>query len=117
MRNYHQLTSEERYALSAMRKQGCTKAQIGRVLGRHRSTIGRELKRNTRKDGGYRPFTADERARGRRSRSRRNRQFGGAQWALVAQCLQEQWSPEQIAGRFKQDGLLSISHETIYRYV
>ena len=60
---------------------------------------------------------ADDLARWRRSRSRRNRQFGWEDWAIVAQCLQEEWSPEQVAGRFKLDGLMSISHETIYRYV
>jgi IS30 family transposase len=68
---YHQLTSEERYALSALRRQGLSQAAIGRALGRHPSTIGREVKRNSRKDGGYRPFSAGEMARGRLSRSRR----------------------------------------------
>ena len=117
MRKYHQLTSEERYARSTLRKQGFTQGGIARALGRHRSTISRELRRNSRRDGGYRPSTADDFARWRRSRSRRNRQFGPAQWELVEACLQEEWSPEQIAGRFRRNGLLSISHETIYRYV
>ncbi len=117
MRQYHQLTSEERYALSALRKQGYSVRRIARALDRAPSTISREIRRNRRKDGGYRPFTADERARGRRSRSRRNRQFGQAEWALVEACLQEQWSPEQISGWLKLQRLLSISHETIYRYV
>jgi IS30 family transposase len=117
MRKYRQLTSEERYALSALRKQGLTNAEIGRALGRHRSTIGRELARNTRKDGGYRPSTAQEATNGRRSKSRRNRQFREPQWALVVARLEIQWSPEQIAGRLKKSGELRISHETIYRYV
>jgi len=114
---YHQLTSEERYALSALRRQGLSRAEIGRTLGRHPSTIGRELKRNSRKDGGYRPSTAGEMTRGRRSRSRRNQQFTSEDWSLVLACLRELWSPEQIAGRLARDGLLSISHETIYRYI
>lgn len=117
MRKYHQLTSEERYALSALRKQGCSQAEIGRTLRRAPSTISREVRRNSRRDGGYRPDIADDFARWRRSRSRRNRQFGWGEWALISTCLEEQWSPEQIAGRLKRDGLLSISHETIYRYV
>jgi IS30 family transposase len=47
---YHQLTSGERYMLSALRKQGLSQAEIARALGRHRSTISRELRRklNTR---------------------------------------------------------------------
>ncbi len=87
MRKYHQLTSEERYALSALRKQGCSQGEIARTLGRAPSTISREVRRNSRRDGGYRPATADDFARWRRSRSRRNRQFGWEQWTLIATCL------------------------------
>jgi transposase, IS30 family len=115
--SYHQLTSEERYALSTLRTQGFNPAQIARALGRHRSTICRELQRNSRGDGGYRPSTADDFTRGRRSRSRRNWQFTDQHWALVREKLQEYWSPEQIAGRLRRQRLLSISHETIYRYI
>jgi transposase, IS30 family len=114
---YHQLTSEERYALSALRRQGLSQAAIGRALGRHPSTIGREVKRNSRQDGGYRPSSAGEMARGRLSRSRRNWRFGEPEWALVRSRLELHWSPEQIAGRLRREKLLRISHETIYRYV
>ena len=114
---YHQLTSEERYALSVLRKQGLNNCQIARELGRHRSTIGREIERNARKDGGYRPNKADEYARARRWRSRRNWHFTDQDFALVREKLLELWSPEQIAGRLRAQRKLRISHETIYRYV
>ena len=117
MRTYHQLTSGERYALKALRRQGLSKAEIGRAMGRHRSTIGRELARNSRADTGYRPYTADEMTRARRRRSRRNRRFTGADWDLVVARLEKQWSPEQISGRLRRKGKLRISHETIYRYI
>ena len=117
MRVYRQLTSGERYALQALRKQGCNGAEIARALGRHRSTISRELRRNRRSDGGYDPRTADQRARMRRSRSRRNHRITAEDWALVLELLTEQWSPEQIAGRLALEGRLRISHETIYRYI
>lgn len=114
---YRQLTSEERYALSAFRKQGFNQSQIARALGRHRSTICREFQRNTRKDGGYRPYTAQEQANGRRSRSRRNWQFTDRDWDVVRAKLKELWSPDEISGRLRKQCVLSISHETIYRYV
>ena len=41
--SYRQLTPEERYLNSHLRKQGFTKAQIAAQTGRHRSTIGRDL--------------------------------------------------------------------------
>jgi len=117
MRAYHQLTSEERYALAALRRQGCSMAEIARILGRHRSTIYREIQRNRRKDGRYRAFTADQRARARRSRSRRNQRFAPDDFTTVATFLEQKWSPEQIAGRLRADRILSISHETIYRHI
>jgi IS30 family transposase len=115
---YHQLTSGERYMLSALRKQGLNQAQIARELGRHRSTICRELKRNSaRWDGHYRPSKAIERTNGRRSRSRRNQRFSGRDWRRVEKLLREQWSPEQVSGYLRQRRQLRISHETIYRYI
>jgi IS30 family transposase len=114
---YHQLTSGERYELSALRKQGLRPAEIARALGRHRSTISREVRRNSRKDGGYRPSTAHDFARWRRSRSRRNQRFTDADWAIVRSHLHKHWSPEQIAGRLRADRVLSISHESIYLYI
>lgn len=116
MRKYRQLTSGERYALAALGKQGHSQAEIARSLGRHRSTISREL-RNCRPGRRYNAGEACQQARGRRSRSRRNQRFTLADWAVVVSCLEEHWSPEQIAGRLKRKGELSISHETIYRYV
>ena len=115
---YRQLTSEERYMISALRRQGIHQAAIARNLNRHRSTISRELKRNSaRFDGHYRPSIAVERTSGRRSRSRKKSQFTKAQWRSVSELLRCDWSPEQISGHLKAKRLLSISHETIYRYV
>ena len=69
---YHQITFAERYTLGLLRQRGLPPAAIARVLGRHRSTIGREVRRNqAHSDGTYRPPLADWYARGRRSRSRR----------------------------------------------
>lgn len=116
--NYEQLNAEERSALAALHAQGMSPAQIGRYLGRHRSTIGRELRRNAAPyDGGYRSARAQQRAHARRYRSRRNSHFGAAQWARVEALLREEWSPEQVAGDLRRRGELAISHETIYRHV
>ena len=117
MRTYHQLTSEERYALATLKRQGLRPAAIARALGRHRSTICREIERNRRKDGGYRWSTASEKTRGRRSRSRRNQRFTAADWERVEVWLREDFSPEQVSGWLRRFRMLSISHETIYRYI
>lgn len=117
MRKYNQLTSGERYELSALRKQGLHPAAIARALGRHPSTILREVRRNTSHSDqrSYRPELADWYARGRRSRSRRNSQFTADDWARVETLIREDWSPEQVSGWLRRHRILAISHETIYR--
>ena len=115
---YRQITVEERYLLAVLRQLGYPAAAIARVLGRHRSTIGREVRRNrAHSDARYRAELADWYARGRRSRSRRNRRFAAADWVRVAALVREDWSPEQVAGWLRRWGQLAISHETIYRYI
>ena len=115
---YQQITAAERYTLTLLRRQGLCAAAIARILGRHRSTVGREVRRNTtRHDGWYRAEKAQSYATARRARSRRNQRFGPTAWRLVQARLADEWSPEQIAGRLARDGTLSISHETIYRHI
>ena len=115
---YHQITYAERYSLGLLRQRGLAPAAIARMLGRHRSSITREVRRNRgHRDGTYRAPLADWCARSRRSRSRRNTQFTRADWARVKALVHEEWSPEQIAGRLRRQRLLAISHETIYRYI
>ncbi len=116
--SYRQITFAERYTVGLLRRQGLSPAAIARTLGRHRSTVLRELQRNVSiSDGAYRPDVADRYARVRRAASRRNYHFTPADWRQVRHYLEQRWSPEQIAGYLKRRRLLRISHETIYRYI
>ena len=115
---YHQLTQEERYAITAQLMCGDSQTEIARALGRDRSTISRELRRNrTHHDDKYRAEKAHSYAVARRRRCRRRPQFTLAEMALVARLLRKKWSAEQIAGTLKKRGTLHISHETIYRRI
>lgn len=116
--SYHQITSEERYTISTLRMQGHSVSSIARYLGRHRSSIGRELQRNRcPHDGRYRPKTANGRASRRRRECRRRWYFSDGEWQMVMALLRLDWSPEQIAGWLKINKVFSISHATIYRFV
>ena len=115
--SYHQITSGERYMISALQMQGLSPAAIAQQLGRHRSSIGRELQRNRCNDGAYRPPKAVSRTHRRRSWSRRNWQFSDRHLQMVNALLRLDWSPEQIAGWLRLHRVFHISHETIYRHV
>lgn len=115
---YRQITSEQRYTLATLLTQGFNQSESARALGCDRSTVSRELQRNRcGYDGAYRPEKASERTRGRRSRSRRNSQFTQDDWRQITPLLRNDWSPEQVAGYLKATDQLSISHETIYRWI
>ncbi len=118
--HYHQITLAERYTLATLRKQvpALSVAEIARLMGRHRSTIGRELARNSsRRDHVYRTRHAQDEANRRRWRSGRNQRFVTEDWKLVVCLLREGLSPEQISGRLELEGRLTISRESIYRFI
>jgi len=114
---YRQITSEERYAISLLRRRGLSMRRIASELGRAHTTISREIARNSCNDGSYRPFKASHRTRGRRSRSRRNARITVEKWQVVDRYLRMDWSPEQVSGFLRAEGLMRISHESIYVHV
>jgi IS30 family transposase len=121
--SYRHLTMDERNVIYRMQFQGYSDAEIARCLGCHRSTIGRECKRNTTGEGRYDPGNAQTRAHSRRRAHLRRPKTGDPRlMEYVEERLREHWSPEQIAGRLATRppaGLegLSISHTTIYRWI
>ena len=113
---YHQLTREERYLIAWGLRLNQTLREIAEALGRAPSTLSREVRRNaTAHDGAYRSEKADSYAVARRRRSRRGPQYSEAVLAEVDAALRQRWSAEQIVGRFRAEGKVVPSHETIYR--
>jgi IS30 family transposase len=96
-------------------KAGHNQTQIAVVIGCHKSTISRELRRN-RGQKGYRPCQADELAYDRQCEAYRSR-IAWQTWQQVERLLRQEWSPEQIAGRLKFEQQPTVSHECIYLYV
>jgi IS30 family transposase len=99
----------------ALLKIGQTKSKIAEVLGVHKSTISRELKRNKGKRG-YRPKQAQEMA-DQRKRVRIKQRIDHDTWKWIERHLKLDWSPEQISGWRKMNGMSKISHEWIYHYI
>lgn len=113
--NYKQLAREQRYQIYALKKAGQNQSQIALVVGCHKSTISRELRRNQGLKG-YRPFQADELAYDRQCEAYRAR-ITWDTWQEVERLLRLDWSPEQIAGRLKLEKQPTVSHECIYLYI
>jgi transposase, IS30 family len=121
---YGHLTLVERRLIFRLWEAKADIRQIAERLGRHRSTIYREVRRNWYDDteaprmSGYFPTVAhDATARRRRQLGKLHRDQALA--SEVVAKLKQAWSPEQIAGRMRREGSTSgtLCHETIYRYV
>jgi len=104
---YKHLSQAERYQIHALMKAGHNQSQIAKVLDRSKSTISRELSRNTGSRG-YRPKQACEMSADRAQNSRNANTVPAWVNDQAQLLLQLQWSPEQIASK------LPISHETVY---
>lgn len=117
---YIQLSSEERDKVAILRAQGTSFQVIAKVIGRDKSTICRELQRNSAPVYDvYLPHKAEARAKERkRNAGKRPRLKNPMIKRFVTAKLKEEWTPEQIAGRLpKIYPSLSISHEAIYQFI
>jgi transposase, IS30 family len=108
--NYKHLSQIERYQIHSLMKALHTITQTAQLLGRHKSTISREVRRNAGFRG-YRPKQACELALKRSESSRNASTIAPSVKEQVNALLQLQWSPEQVAGK------LPVSHETLYQHV
>ena len=115
MKRYAQLTQEQRYQIYALKKAGLSQCRIASLLGVHKSTISREIKRN-RGQRGYRPKQAQILAEQRRQ-SKHHSRITPETWQLIEAKLRLEWSPEQITGWLCLTGRPTVSHERIYQFV
>lgn len=120
---HRELNLRERRAIEDMLNAKMSVDKIAAEVGRHRSTVYREIKRNRFVDdelpnlNGYYGMNAQRSAVERRARRRKLVRFVDLRVHVIKQ-LEEGWSPEQIAGRLRYEGQdLRVSHETIYAYI
>jgi IS30 family transposase len=113
-----QITKEQRYQIEAYLKAGKSKDFISIQLSVNRSSIYREVKRNSQKRGVYNAFYAQMLCDERKERLKRKRSFNQVKEDLIKGYIEkEQWSPEQIVGYCKNNGIDMVSHERIYQYI
>lgn len=115
MRTYKQLTQEQRYQIYILKKTGQKQCKIARLLGVHKSTISRELRRN-KGFKGYRPKQAHSKAMIRRMNKSHPR-IPLSTWVFVEHLIKKEWSPEQISAWLFKECDLKVSHERIYQYI
>jgi len=115
MKQYQQLTQEQRYHISGLIKAGYKQSKIAIELQVHKSTISRELRRN-KGERGYRPKQAQEKAEARQLAAYKFHKLNKGLVDKINEKLAIKWSPEQISGHFAREDI-KISHETIYLHI
>lgn len=118
MENYTHLSISDRRRLFTLLEMGFSVTEIAQRLSKHRSTLYRELKRNSEPEG-YFPKTAQLKTEDRARKKRPSKlQKDGVLRDYVIRSLKKGWSPEQISGRMKYHQLsFYASHETIYQFI
>lgn len=115
--NYKQLIDSQRYQIESYLKAGFSQTKIARILGVDKSTISRELKRNSKKRS-YNAQFAITISKERRKEAYKHTVFDTNMKRYIDHKLKNyQWSPEQIKGRCDIQGIAMVSVERIYQYI
>ncbi len=114
--SYNHLSLTERHYIEIETKNGTSQNAIAANLKRSQPTISREIQRNTGLKG-YRHQQAHSKTRERHKTKEKAVKLTPEILLLIDKYIQDKWSPEQIAGRLKKDKVISLHHETIYKYI
>ena len=113
-KKHKHLTQDERWHIFMLKGNGISLRSIARSLNRDPSVISRELKRNST-NGSYRPTRAHAQYCERKINATSvPRVMTPVLQSIIRLKLELAWSPEQISGRLKADGIACVSHESIY---
>lgn len=112
------ITSEQRYAISMMLGIGYSQTQIAKTIGKNKSVVCREIKRNSDiRSGEYRYTLAQKKCLKRHQEKRKKIYFTDEVKSNINNLLLEDYSPEQIVGTLKKQGKEYVSIERIYQYI
>jgi IS30 family transposase len=128
-KSYKHINQKERDRIQSLLDQGVDEAEIGRIIGRHSSTIGREIIRNKRIRGDipvanaqqYLATAADHKAYVRRL-------YAGYQGKKIQENdelrdyiiwgLKQHWNPDEISGNMKREKQpFYASKTTVYEWL
>jgi IS30 family transposase len=112
------LTQEQRYTIEVLHKGNYFQTAIAQIIGRDKSVVNRELKRNCdKRSGNYRAALAQKKCTERHLVKNKKIRFTKAIKEHVTQWLKEDYSPEQIVGTAKLEGIACVSIERIYQFI
>src|SRR3989344_3831482 len=116
---YKHITDHERDLIATWHAAGISNKDIAKRLKRDKTSIGRELTRNSFKGKHYIAIYAQKKVQEKQQFAKKRHPLKNSTvYSYVIDRLGEGWSPEEIAGRLKRNhGKTVICHETIYQFI
>lgn len=112
------LTLDQRYKIEAYKNTGKSISEIALYVGKDKSVISRELKRNSdQRSGIYKASLADRKTASRHLIKNKTMKFDAQVEIDLLYYFGLDYSPEQISGRAKKENIVMVSPETIYQYI
>ena len=112
------LTQEQRYTISVLKKEGYLQKDIAEKIGKHRSVLSRELRRNCDlRNGEYRAELAQRKYQKRKQEKPKRINFTDSIRVHIVSKLGQKYSPEQIVGDCARLAIKCVSVERIYQYI
>ncbi|MDY0255499.1 MAG: helix-turn-helix domain-containing protein, partial [Tenuifilaceae bacterium] len=112
------LTKEQRYTIEVLLSRGESKACIAKTIGRSKSVVSRAIGRNRdKRSGQYRADLAQRKYEQHKECIPKRERLTASVQATVDRLLEEDYSPEQVVGHCRVEGVECVSHERIYQYV
>ena len=112
------LTQEQRYTIEILYNEKYSQTDIAKIIFRDKSVVNRELKRNSdKRSNAYKADLAERKCKQRHKEKPKQIRFTKAIKEFVIYYLKEDYSPEQIVGKAKLEGLKCVSVERIYQYI
>jgi IS30 family transposase len=106
------LTYEQRYAISVMLKAKYRQKQIAEAMDKDKSVVSREIARNCdKRNGNYDADLAEGKYEKRRDSKPKKVYFTAEIQEMVEDKLAKKYSPDQIVGVAKKEGVACVSHE------
>lgn len=112
------INQEQRYTIQVLLEQDFSKSDIATVIGKNKTSIYRELKRNSdKRNSKYTADLATKKCKERHKNKNKKNHFTDEIKQKVEEKIKEDYSPEQITGYFKKEGIACVSHERIYQHI
>lgn len=118
LQNMSHITVKQRYTIERMLQQGYKQSEIAQCIGKHKSVVSRELKRNCDKRSGKYFSDLAQRKYNHRNKTKPKRiVFDDEMKQKIDALLKVDYSPEQVCGSLREQGKQCVSHECIYQYI